>query len=381
MEPNQLETLTASELIFLQKHLKLGREHLKEHLADQEIEEILKIGRIAQETKEDLQSDKAEMSGRIVTAVNSALTAILGGWMGFTGFIGMKFDSAILCASVVAFAGAVGAWAGYQTVRYTKKSAQKALEKRRLQKIELLILKRLKKKRNEEISATKAELDFVLQELGVNTTDQLNQTFHYPENGISWLDQILSKVNKSAQFQDKRAHQKLLGEIIAARASLFKSLDHAELKQKMAFTEIFNKLSRGSPHPASLTFWVKKNLRSVLLSSVPAILGGLSSLFVYINGIPKVAKDLGQEAIWILHQQPQTRMVEMAIALAITAFFAYSFFHINYKNFRRDAEISNTRMEIVQEENIVSVLDDELLKLKTLYESMAQIALALRQAS
>ena len=86
LSQSQLCKLSARELLLIQKHVHLGKEHLAHLLTKQEFQHILQLGDVASREEDRLFTDKAEIAGHATMVINTMMTSTLGAWMGFSGF-------------------------------------------------------------------------------------------------------------------------------------------------------------------------------------------------------------------------------------------------------------------------------------------------------
>ena len=78
---DQLDFLTPAELIILEEHLKLGVSHLKQHLSESELKQILSSLPLNKTQMAKIGQSDTETSGNLSLVLNTIFTATFGAWM------------------------------------------------------------------------------------------------------------------------------------------------------------------------------------------------------------------------------------------------------------------------------------------------------------
>ncbi len=383
-----LEQLTPIELLLLQKHVKKGKEHLKKWLSNQEVSELFQLGKIDSESKKAVDADKTEFLGSITAVLNTVLTATLGAWMGVSAFTGFHTNSASFFYGILSSCIALGAFVGYENYKMTKNTAKEAVEKERIKTVELNILTELNHKRSVEIREKIRELDQMLTEMnikGIEAVERPSNELNDHEVCLNWLNQA----DKVVRELDEKGPFSLLftTELDQARFLLLAALAEDQGKNKQAATQILTKLADASYQPrVDMGWWITSNFRSIVLSLIPTLFGVFSSLFVYLEGAPKLAQQMGQYDLYFYLNRVDVKEMELKGAIAITIYFCLAALYNNWKAFKRDQELSNMDTLLTREETKLELQDDKFLKLKRidavikplyrLYTSLKKITVA-----
>jgi hypothetical protein len=393
---DQLDFLTPAELIILEQHLKLGTVHLKQHLSEDELERLLRFLPLKQVQMAKIGQSDTEISGNLVLVLNTVFTATFGAWMGYSGFWGLSLASFWAFGSIIAIAAIIGALIGYQNVKFTKQQAREAIKNQTFHGLQLEILKKIGQKRREEIDTIGRELNDLFLNLSVGTSfekeifaldlvkkskNEISEWFtrieamgkeklkarlnglNYEEYADEWMEiQLELRQNLISFFEDKGE----LGAIHSeARKEKEKTLD--PFLKKLVYTS--PKKSVESPS------WIRSNIQSIALGLSPTLLGGFSSLSVYLGGVPLILKNFGYVKLFIFFTNPQVKTVEFAISLLLTFYFGFSFVYTNWKLFKRQRELDKTNKSIIQKESSLTVLDADMLKLKEVKRSVLELSM------
>ncbi len=373
---NQLHKLTPAELLLLHKHIKLGKEHLQKALSEEEITAIFELATIPEEAERNLSTTKAEVLGQESLVVNTIITATLGAWMGLSTFLTLRVDSPPLFFGILSFALLVGSFVGYQSGLLKKRSSGRALDKRKLQDLEMAILKETNHHRKEEIKEKTRELHLVLEELGISSKiGIIDKDTNMHEICLAWVNDLYQNIQDNPNKYPQRSS--FIAHLEEIKEDLQKTLKEEAVKDQETtkFNQIMAKLTHASFNPQEVTLqpWIQTNLNSLIVGLTPTLFGGFSSLFVYLGGAPTLAKEMGHEPLFHFLTQPNTKMIEMIIAISVTIYFAFSFLYLNRKAYKRDQEIAKIDIYLTQEENTMNGLDDKLLKLKETLTLMQKI--------
>src|SRR4051812_5405172 len=82
--------LAPTDLLLLQKHIKLGKKHLERCISPQEIDAIFACVPCPRKAEEALAATPMEVVSQVVVVCNTVLTATLGLWFGLTGLLRWK---------------------------------------------------------------------------------------------------------------------------------------------------------------------------------------------------------------------------------------------------------------------------------------------------
>lgn len=377
MLQEEIEKLTPIELIVLQKHVKLGKEHLEESLKEQEVGRLYELGELYKTTEKKVGNDLPEFVGSLTLALNTVFTTVLGGWMGLSGFLEYGQNAFPLLVPILFVCAFLGSLVGFLNYRSTKKNGERTIEKLKFKTIELNILKKLNNHREKEIREKIQAIHEYLRPFQIKGLEALElsaKDFNDHEVCLSWLGQVEHAV------KDFRNHELLARsffyELQEIRASVEEDLKEFQKRKNREAIRLVDKLGTSSlkaPIP-SLRSWIRARLRFLITSFIPTLFGGFSSLFVYFGGAPKMAREMGRGDLFQFLSDLHTKHIEVGIALCITVYFAYSFLHLNMKMFQRDREVYKMDCLIANEEVKLELLDDRFLKIKRIEEVMKPMA-------
>ena len=240
-----------SELLLILKHLKLGRVHLKKNLSEEEFQELIDLVPI-NETAFSAPVKNTEF----LMPLNTLLTGVLGAGLGLSSYLEISTNSLPLLFTILAIAIVVGITLGTINVRHVKNSIQEGYENRKIEELQKCIQEKIQTNR-------KKEIDEKMNELSKIVGSRLN------------LDSILNP-------KDERVCIPSLKKLVLSR-------------------------DLSIPKPS----WIRANLKSILISFVPTLIGGFGSLFYYLPNVPKIAKGLGQHQVFEFLTKPEAKFVQL----------------------------------------------------------------------
>ncbi len=391
---HQLDLLTPAELIILEEHLKLGLGHLKKHLSKNQLDQILASLTLNQTQISKIGRSGVEIMGNLSLALNSIITATFGAWMGYFAFWGFSIASFRLFGFIVALAAGIGAVIGFQSVYSAKQQAKDAINNQVLHVLQIEILKRIGQKRKEESDTIYQELDHLLADLSQGTSfagklSVLHLTDKSRGEIFEWAEKVavMGKEKLEGYFSglvpakcteewmeiQGEFRQNLVG-FFEKQGELDTIHDGAEKSVRKGLDPSLKKLISVSPaESVAPVSWVRRNARSLILGLTPTLLGGFSSLSVYLGGVPSILKNFGHEKWFAFFTTREAKLVEFTLALLITLYFGFSFVFSNRKAFHRAQELEKTNKTIVQMESSLTLLDADLIKLKELKKSSLQL--------
>jgi len=390
----ELNALTPAELIILEEHLKLGADHLKKHLDGKEMQALLRLGKINKEPLQKMRQGAAEIAGKLTLLLNTIFTATFGAWLGLTGFWGLSLGSTAVVGSVCVLAAGIGAFIGYQNYRHAKIQESAAIRNQQINSLQIEILDKIYEKRNKEERDIKKELNRLIFSLAKNvnleknkTKDLVNCDFSSEEEVLEWvarLDRVVQE--KLAACQEHKVYEIYSKKLAALQSKLEKNLKEccqereeaeaihsgpSERKKAPLLDKLITRLPQEPHAPVS---WVRSQWRELLISFVPTVLGGFSSLFVYLSGGPRFLEVLFGKRVFDVLSEPKFKIIEFCISLLMTGFLAFSFINVSRKSIKRHQEFERQKNIIVQKEGELTVLDAQLLKLKEARGEMIQIS-------
>jgi hypothetical protein len=389
---NQFNFLTSAELIILEQHLKLGTAHLKQHLSNSEMSQILSANPLSQADRAKMGLSGTEIIGNLLLILNTIFTATFGAWMGYFGFWEFSLGSFWVLGCIIVIAASIGAFIGFQNIKSTKKQASILINNQILKHFQLEILKKINQKRREEIEKIERGLNELFSTLSQGTFFEkkifvLNLKGKSKSEISEWAETVKAMgkeklevcfdglVPKEISEEWMEIQEELKQNAISCFEEKAEVFHFESQKAKNAvFDSFLKKLISISPKVSAAPLsWITSNARSLLLGLAPTLLGGFSSLTVYLRGVPLILKNFGYEKSVIFFTNPEAKMVEFAISVLLTCYFGFSFVYTNRKVFKRHQELEKTNKNIIQMEASLTVLDAEILKLKEVKRSALQL--------
>jgi hypothetical protein len=394
---DQLNYLTPAELVILQQHLKLGVNHLRQQLTDKEFNALLASSSVNASQVHKIEHDEVEVSGNLFLVLNTIFTATFGAWLGYSAFLGLGIASFWIFSSIVVFAALLGAFIGIQSVRFTKRQAQGAIYIQKLHLLQIQILKKIKQKRTAEMEKIIADLNDLFIDLSRGTSFEKQTLFSEladksKEDRSRWVIELEKMLEERlASFNSHPIYKTCASELAEIQLKLKKNLinyfqDKGELGQIHSEFQVqkekqidgfLRKLINTSPkHSLEPPSWIQSNGKAIIVGLAPTLLGGFSSISVYLGGVPLILKNFGYDNLFAFFTDPTVKIVECSISLLITLYFGFSFVYVNRKAFKRQRELVRTDKTIIQDESSLTVLDVRMLSLKELKNCATQLALS-----
>jgi len=391
---DQFEFLTPAELIILEQHLKLGTAHLKQHLSESELKQILRSLSPNQAQMAKVGQSDTEISGNLSLVLNTIFTAVFGAWMGYSAFWGFSLASIWVFGSIISIAAFIGAIIGYLSIQFTKQQARESIKNETLHLLQIEILKKVEKKRMEEVSTIGRELNDLFLNLSRGTLFEKKiyvlDLVGKSKNEISkWAEKVetmgreklatcfSSLVRKACTDEWEEIQAELRQNSISyfeEKGELGSIHSESQKNKNEVLDSSLKKLISTSPKNSSAPLsWIRSNARSLILGLAPTLLGGFSSLAVYLRGVPTILESFGYNKSFIFFSNPKVKIVEFTISVLITLYFGFSFVYTNWKIFKRYRELEKTNKNIVQRESSLTVLDADMLKLKEVKKSALQL--------
>lgn len=376
----ELANLSFLELNVLLQHLRLGVDHLKKHLNQHQLNDLLDLGELKEIQQKNIKSDAAEKTGNAALLINTVITSVFGAWMGFTGFMQMKLGSLFVLYIMVALATLISGLVGFYSFEFIKYQTKNSIVKQKINNVQLRILKTLNVKRQDDIRALLDQLNTTLAQLDDNKEILNNETikkdFSSKEAIAEWLN-CLNKIlaYKVESLPHEPIYQLYIDELALLKKRLKKVLSkNLEIKEEektnsensvlsnkrwrlkhshngQSFVKILTNPNIVSPKTdTKRAAWLKTNKLPILLSLIPTLLGCFASMFVFLSGGPNLAKEFNLPNLVTLLTSENGRIVEFSMALLLTFYYGFSSIYINRKNFARNQELEKSRKEINNEE-------------------------------
>jgi len=361
------------------KHLRLGADHLKRMLTEKQYNELLKWCELTRDQNNQIATDTVERLGNMSLIINTILTSTFGAWMGLSGCIGLTLGSYTILCSVTLLAFFVSGMIGYVSLSMTKKQALNARDNQKLHNAQLKVLQIINQKLNDKSDSHAFYLNtatFLLEDFKGESTDQKETSlFSTKLEAYHWLDHF-KRVTKLRleDFGDIQVHElyrsELMQNIYRIQKTIGKHIDFVENLAEVARTEkkemrivhtlpflkvLSNPIFAVPKHKTLFApfSWAKGNFRTLLLGLIPTIWGGFASMFVFVGGIPNIARELGFKDLATILSEPNARVIEISLAGAITIYFAFSYLYSSKKSWQRQRILEQTQKEIANEETFV----------------------------
>ena len=348
-ENGSLHELAPADLLLLQKHVKLGKKHLENCLTQEEVDTIFDWIKLDPEIEEMLSSSSLETTGHVSLAFNTILTSILGFWLGLSSLLNWKLLSSATLITVLLLSFSVGGYIGFQAIVFRRRMTQNLLDKRKFKHLEIQIVKKVNAVREKELNEVRSSLSSLLQNANVNVSPQTLADSKTDVNKLYW--ESISSLKETDPIRDQM-EKKI-------------RLDQKYNRDHQVFKKISKKLSQSSiSNPINLKSWIQGNFNRLIIELFPTILGGASSLFVYIGGTQALTEELGHSP-WIdFLEKPSVKIAELVLVWFITLYFGFSYFWMNRKAFKREQEMAKTDAELIEEEKRLDSLSTRLLNIK-----------------
>jgi hypothetical protein len=374
-----LRVLTPPELIILQKHIELGKDHLVDILGRKGFHDLLALARPDKNVVQKLKTDDTETTGNLILVVNTIITGCFGGWMGLFGMLELDLRSPSIFYGILSLATLFGGAIGYQSFRLTKNTAAAAIESQQTLELEATILKEIHAKRSQEIREIEEYLQHSLTELG--PAKELSTLTEWVKEFDQLIDTKLSSYKKSpfSDFLQRKIH--------TFRTNMYKHIEQiweqgknielvhpASKDRNQTLSPIFQKLIFDSPQTLKTSpSWNRIQAGKLILGLLPTLFGGFGSVFVYLTGGTSIAQAFKHDHLVAVLTTPEAKFVKIIIAILVTIYFGFSFLYAKRKSDKRTSEIDKKRQFLVKEEAALTLLDEKLLRLRKIKGDVEKI--------
>lgn len=298
--------------------------------------------------------------------------------MGLSACIGCGLGSIKMLTFISMVAFFVSGIIGYVSLTMTKNQARQSINNQRLHNMQLYVLQLINKKINEKADNACFYLNtavFILQnERPQLTLEKTNHSFRSVADGYEWyekLNQVLRiRLGQVSHLVPCETYQKqvdqmayLIKKTLAKHRSFLESIALAAQKnqrqQKLISAlpcfKVLTNPSFGPPKYRCLApvSWIRANQQQLFLGVVPTIWGGFASMFVFVGGIPNIARELHFTALADFLVQPTARGVEITMAAIVTCYLAFSFLYSSKKGWQRQKLLEKTERVIADEETLL----------------------------
>lgn len=410
-EEASLEALNYLELNIMLEHVRLGEKHLKKYLNEKQFSDLLQWGDLKKTQKENIVSNKSEKAGNVATILNAIFTSLFGSWMGLSSYVGFHLGSLLALLSILSVATLSSGFLGYYAFKLTKTQVKEAIIKQKLHNLQLALLKQINKLRDTNIDTVITYLNTTLIRLDAETKifDDKNRILLKKNFSKEDMDKWLSALNDVLKGNIKKIRNEPISEIylseIIKTKNKFKKIYEKNIALKANTEPNKNKLGdRVLYRSSSAAFediltdptiaipkisvikrsWLQDNYLSLLVGLIPTLLGGFSSMFVFLGGIPNIANAFGLEAIADIFTRPTSQAIGLGVALLLTLYFGFSHINSNYKSMKRRRELEVTQQHITNEETSVIELNSKfnmLTKIKSHMNRIVSISQVIKRLS
>lgn len=377
-----LHDLTPPELIILQKHAELGKDHLIELLGAQGFCDFLLWARTKQGGIEQIRADDTEISGNLILTVNTIITGCFGGWMGLSAVMELNLHSPIIFGTVFSLAALLGALIGYQNFQTTKMDAIQNIQTLQLIRFEIDILNKVRQIREQELQEIEADLlAFSPSKKKISFRDWFTTFEQTIEEKFSSHRGDVNYPFLESEMRDiKEEIRKNFEESFSQRENpkaICPGKEHAP-RDLPPFIKVM--ISSYPTESKGSKSWIRRNARKILISLIPTLIGGFGSTFVYLSGSTQIAKAFEYNHLVSFLTSPHAKYVKLTLALLFTGYFGFSFLYSNRKAYKRSREIEKKREVISKEESSLTLLDEQLFKLRKVREDVNKISKLIRMA-
>lgn len=390
-----LNALSLNELYTLLAHIKKGVDYLRDYLSVTQFKRLLALEKLSEKQKNKVATDAAEKSGNAILVVNSIITSIIGTWLGTISFLGLKIQSIHIVIAFLLFSGMIGLYLGYINYQLVKKKAEKATAERVLLEIQLKILNIANKKIHKNIKKIINSINKNLGKLFSPIENHLlfNGDAPLKQHLVQWQQLVNANILLLIERHSIMQYTLLLEKIEEIRKNLnilfldentyeiLRNSPHSStlILQQKKKSDPLNILSTPSTIQTEIKLdplpWWKTNIKEAITNLAPTALGGLSFLFIYLDGLPKTINEMGIKNLQILFMSPLARNVELFVGLSITFYFAFIHLYNHYKTIKRNKEIQTTENKINNLEAKLTAAQQKLGVIKKINSYLTRLVL------
>lgn len=389
-EKTKLEDFSLPQLNILLKHLRLGQDHLNIILSPKQFQELFDWCALEEDQQKKMSADKLEKLGNMSLIINTILTSTFGAWMGLSGCLGSGLGSYTMLTFISILAFFVSGLMGYVSLQTTKNQARNAILNQMLYRFQLRVLKMINKKMEEKLHSVTFYLHtavVVLENPMEDSNDHKNNFSLFKNNAEAnqWYEKLINVLNfrlegvndpASAQIYQNQIQQisylikKTMAKYFNILESLVLSKQNEKRRSQIMPTLPFHKILT-TPSFGFLKFknssqpWIKSHFNQLLVGIIPTIWGGFASMFVFVGGIPSIARELNFLWLASVLTSPFARFIEITLAGFITFYFAFSFLYSSRKSWQRERLQEEIDKDIASEE---AHLQENTHKLDMLYK-------------
>ncbi len=328
--------------------MDLGENGLRYFLTQKQYQDLLNLGALSGEQKENLLIDAKEKSGRSANFINGILTGMFGAWMGASDFLRIQIETKLELWIVSFAAFTLGCIIGFLSYKSVSEENRKIIRNQKLKNIQLKLLYMLIEKKKSAIQKVIYRYNrLVKKDPLLLTYDSLNE--NKMEKIKLQLIKFTEKKVESLKFLDNNAIARINKYFSRA---FKKSISSDEGAQKSHYPEYFQVLSH--PHLSaprsskSVCRWILKSKKKILINFLPAIFGGFGSMFVFLSGMPNIFKKVGYQQIAEIFELPEAKTIGLSLAIFITGYLAYFSIKSIYRLYKQEASIEDSEKKITE---------------------------------
>lgn len=362
----KLSTLTPSELLCLQGHIKLGKDHLIAVSGKHQFQDLLRLSRPSHKSIDQIKVDEREIWGNLIPVLNTIITGCLGGWMGLATVMDLGLNSPWILGLILCLTTLVGVAIGYHSLRFTKQESTEAIQTLQMLQLEMEILEEVHKDRIRKLDEIRQDLRSSIRTISPSKLKD--------DRSDDLFEALLQAIDdRIASYPQHPSHSFLKKEIAIVKTRIEKNFkDHPSQKEasqsqssasKRELPHVIELLVQSRPKQAEFSkIRPRQSVRKLGISLVPLLLGGFSSCFVYLAGSTQIAQDFEHEALVVFLTHPTAKLVKLLIAILATVGMGFLFIDNAKKNHRRTLEIAKKRKLVGEKESLIARLDEDLFK-------------------
>ncbi len=383
-----IRELNLKELNCLLKHLKLGSDHLKRKLNPDQFKELLKWVPIEEKQETRIEDNKKGKVSHFMPVLNTIFTSIFGAALGFSAMIGYDLSIPTRIAIIGFSALFISFVMGYVCHKRTQERADQTEMDLKILKNQQTILTIIHDRLKEDSDKVLKLYHLIFtrfSDLGfkLNKTHQLETDENLNKELLS-LTQLLKrkiqKISKETTYIIYRSYLlkkiKKINHLLQNQSNHVEKINLFDLNenslQSLSFLRVLTDLQSVSTKKAPFDP-AKNESINIFYDILPTLLGTFASLFVFANGIPDIAHQLGATEIEHFFSHQHARIAELIIMVIVTTYFGVCFFYARKKSQLRKKEIQTSRKKIIDTELVVQEVEIKINRLNHIYYQLEYI--------
>lgn len=377
-----LKNLSIAELQNMQKHLRLGLPHLKTYLTPAQFSELLNNIKLNSAQHNYLRPSGSEKSGSFSLVVNTLITGFFGAWLGMASFLEIGLGSKLTLLTVTIISTLVSGILGYYNFELTKKQGYEAIVKQKLLTMQRQILHIIIKKRYQLIHKN---THYLWRKLLNLVPEIIEQPQEFSQKNMRYLPMAFwaHKIIKSIQIMLNKLPEYSFftlceHKLLSIKSSLQKyTYKNQILTSPPTFKSGIEALTQPVAMNSKLDLtpgaWWQHNFPYLIVSFLPAIFGAFGSMFVYLDGLPKLTQTFRIFQNINLYKTPMVKMIALFLAIILTLYLGYAAFQTNRKSYLRSRILGKTQQKIIKLELRLSKTNKKFFLLKTLRNKIKDV--------